>query len=182
MAQSKVRYAVVGLGYIAQAAVLPSFTHARRNSSLHAIVSGHVDKLNELGLPSDEVNLYDASGLSRHNGISPTLLTELLALAAGGGSAGGPPALSGLFGGLPVAGWSGTLETRFVTPRPNQVAQGIVRAKTGTLSGVTTMAGVLVTRGGRLLVFAIMASGSGDATAAKAALDTVPARLVGCGC
>ena len=49
MAQSKVRYAVVGLGYIAQAAVLPSFAHARRNSSLHAIVSGSVEKLNELG-------------------------------------------------------------------------------------------------------------------------------------
>jgi glucose-fructose oxidoreductase len=39
----------VGLGYIAQAAVLPAFTHARRNSSLHAIVSGSVEKLNELG-------------------------------------------------------------------------------------------------------------------------------------
>jgi predicted dehydrogenase len=49
MAQSKVRYAVVGLGYIAQAAVLPSFAHARRNSSLHAIVSSSVDKLNEIG-------------------------------------------------------------------------------------------------------------------------------------
>ncbi|HWI20034.1 MAG TPA: Gfo/Idh/MocA family oxidoreductase [Vicinamibacterales bacterium] len=49
MAQSKIRYAVVGLGYIAQAAVLPSFTHARRNSSLHALVSGSVEKLNELG-------------------------------------------------------------------------------------------------------------------------------------
>ena len=49
MAQSKVRYAVVGLGYIAQAAVLPSFAHARRNSSLHAIVSGSIEKLNELG-------------------------------------------------------------------------------------------------------------------------------------
>jgi glucose-fructose oxidoreductase len=40
---------VVGLGYIAQAAVLPSFAHARRNSSLHAIVSGSIEKLNELG-------------------------------------------------------------------------------------------------------------------------------------
>jgi predicted dehydrogenase len=49
MAQSKVRYAVVGLGYIAQATVLPAFAHARRNSSLHAIVSGSVTKLNELG-------------------------------------------------------------------------------------------------------------------------------------
>src|SRR6188472_2269661 len=49
MAQSKVRYAVVGLGYIAQAAVLPSFAHARRNSSLHAIVSGSVEKLSGIG-------------------------------------------------------------------------------------------------------------------------------------
>jgi predicted dehydrogenase len=49
MAQSKVRYAVVGLGHIAQAAVLPAFAHAKRNSSLHAIVSGSVEKLNEIG-------------------------------------------------------------------------------------------------------------------------------------
>ncbi len=49
MAQAKVKYAVVGLGYIAQAAVLPSFIHARRNSSLHALVSGNVEKLTELG-------------------------------------------------------------------------------------------------------------------------------------
>jgi glucose-fructose oxidoreductase len=49
MAQSKVRYAVVGLGHIAQAAVLPAFAHAKRNSSLHAIVSGSIEKLNEIG-------------------------------------------------------------------------------------------------------------------------------------
>ena len=49
MALSKVRYAVVGLGHIAQAAVLPAFAHAKRNSTLHAIVSGSVDKLNKLG-------------------------------------------------------------------------------------------------------------------------------------
>lgn len=49
MALSKVRYAVVGLGHIAQAAVLPGFAHAKRNSSLHAIVSGSVEKLNQLG-------------------------------------------------------------------------------------------------------------------------------------
>lgn len=49
MAQSKVRYAVVGLGHIAQAAVLPAFAHAKRNSTLHALVSGSVEKLNTLG-------------------------------------------------------------------------------------------------------------------------------------
>jgi D-alanyl-D-alanine carboxypeptidase/D-alanyl-D-alanine-endopeptidase (penicillin-binding protein 4) len=137
-----------------------------------------IAKLREMGLPGDEADLYDASGLSRHNGISPALLTQLLALAAGGKV----PAITGLLGGLPVAGWSGTLAKRFATPEPNQVAQGVVRAKTGTLSGVNTMAGQLITKDGRLLVFAVMASGSANATAAKAALDRVPARLVACGC
>jgi len=135
-------------------------------------------KLRELGLPGDEADLYDASGLSRHNGISPTLLTETLALAANGRQ----PALSGIFGGLPVAGWSGTLADRFVTPKTNRGGQGLVRAKTGTLSGVSTMAGELITKDGRLLVFAIMASGADDAEGAKAAIDKVPARLIACGC
>jgi predicted dehydrogenase len=44
----KVRYAVVGLGYIAQAAVLPAFAHARENSELAALVSGDPQKLNAL--------------------------------------------------------------------------------------------------------------------------------------
>ena len=41
----KVRYAVVGLGHIAQAAVLPAFAHAARNSELAALVSGSPKKL-----------------------------------------------------------------------------------------------------------------------------------------
>jgi predicted dehydrogenase len=44
-----VSYAVVGLGHIAQAAVLPAFSHARRNSRLGALVSGERKKLNALG-------------------------------------------------------------------------------------------------------------------------------------
>lgn len=45
----KVRYAVIGLGHIAQVAVLPAFAHARRNSVLHAIVSGDAEKREEVG-------------------------------------------------------------------------------------------------------------------------------------
>jgi predicted dehydrogenase len=45
----KVRYAVVGLGHIAQVAVLPAFAHARRNSRLTAIVSGDREKLAQVG-------------------------------------------------------------------------------------------------------------------------------------
>lgn len=45
----KIRYAVVGLGHIAQVAVLPAFAHATRNSTLAALVSGNRTKLKELG-------------------------------------------------------------------------------------------------------------------------------------
>ncbi len=44
-----VRYAVVGLGHIAQAAVLPAFENAKRNSVLVALVSSEAKKLKELG-------------------------------------------------------------------------------------------------------------------------------------
>jgi predicted dehydrogenase len=47
--QGKLRYAVVGLGHIAQAAVLPAFAHAKRNSRLDALVSGDKAKLRVLG-------------------------------------------------------------------------------------------------------------------------------------
>ncbi|HEY7640551.1 MAG TPA: Gfo/Idh/MocA family oxidoreductase [Steroidobacteraceae bacterium] len=43
-----VRYAVIGLGHIAQAAVLPAFKHAKRNSTLAALVSGDPKKLKQL--------------------------------------------------------------------------------------------------------------------------------------
>ena len=44
----RVRYAVVGLGYISQVAVLPAFAHARSNSTLAALVSGDPKKLKTL--------------------------------------------------------------------------------------------------------------------------------------
>jgi predicted dehydrogenase len=47
--RSRVRYAVVGLGHIAQAAVLPAFRHAKARTELRALVSDDPDKLRELG-------------------------------------------------------------------------------------------------------------------------------------
>jgi predicted dehydrogenase len=55
---SKVRYAVVGLGYIAQIAVLPAFAHARENSQLTALVSGDPKKLKSLSRKYDVLNTY----------------------------------------------------------------------------------------------------------------------------
>ena len=61
--KSVVRYAVVGLGYIAQAAVLPAFRHARSNSRLVALVSGDARKREALsrqyGVPAFAYEEYD---------------------------------------------------------------------------------------------------------------------------
>jgi glucose-fructose oxidoreductase len=43
--EKKIRYAVVGLGYISQVAVLPAFRHAHSNSTVTALVSGDPAKL-----------------------------------------------------------------------------------------------------------------------------------------
>ena len=54
-----VRYAVIGLGHIAQAAVLPAFKHARRNSVLAALVSGDAKKRLQLGRRYGIDRVYD---------------------------------------------------------------------------------------------------------------------------
>lgn len=55
---NKIRYAVVGLGYIAQAAVLPAFENAKKNSVLAALVSDDHEKLNRLGDKYEVENRY----------------------------------------------------------------------------------------------------------------------------
>lgn len=54
----KVRYAVVGLGHIAQVAVLPAFAHARRNSVLAALVSDDPRKRRRLATQYDVAATY----------------------------------------------------------------------------------------------------------------------------
>jgi predicted dehydrogenase len=55
----RVRYALVGQGYITQVAVLPSFAHARKNSELVALFSDDPDKLRKLGRKYGVDHLYD---------------------------------------------------------------------------------------------------------------------------
>jgi glucose-fructose oxidoreductase len=58
MPKKRIRYAVVGLGHIAQVAVLPAFGNARRNSRLAALVSGDPVKLDALGKKYGVDRLY----------------------------------------------------------------------------------------------------------------------------
>jgi predicted dehydrogenase len=58
MPKRLIRYAVVGLGHIAQVAVLPAFGNARRNSKLVALVSGDPVKRQQLGKKYDVARTY----------------------------------------------------------------------------------------------------------------------------
>ncbi|MEU1042154.1 D-alanyl-D-alanine carboxypeptidase/D-alanyl-D-alanine-endopeptidase [Streptomyces sp. NPDC005551] len=134
-------------------------------------------QLKKLDMPLHGAVFADGSGLNRSDRLSAELLTALLA------KAGDParPELRPALTGLPVAGFTGTLSQRYAdgADRP---ATGVVRAKTGTLTGVNALAGTVVDTEGRLLAFAFLASGTTDRTSAQSALDRSASALAACGC
>lgn len=133
------------------------------------------EQLTELGLWDSGAVLHDASGLSRSNRVTPGMLAEVMRHVAT------EPRLSVILDGLPVAGVSGTLADRFSDP-VSAPARGVARAKTGTLSFVSSLAGVTVTRDGRELAFAFVTNGSSDGWAAKVWADQGTGVVSGCGC
>lgn len=134
-----------------------------------------VARVAALGLDTKGTVLQDASGLSRVNRVTARLLADLLARAEGGSAV-----LRTALQGLPVAGLSGTLAQRFRTGQQGAVA-GRARAKTGTLTGATALAGTVVDDAGRLLVYSALVAGAGTSEA-RAALDRFVAVLASCGC
>lgn len=139
-------------------------------TAIHAVLRG-------LHLPVGALRMADASGLSRTDRLDPALLTAILRLAASGRR----PELSSVYTGLPVAGYSGTLAERYRHGAAHRAA-GVLHAKTGTLTGVQGLAGLVVDADHRLLAFAVLANGNRDGAAATAAIDTVGSTLAGCGC
>jgi D-alanyl-D-alanine carboxypeptidase/D-alanyl-D-alanine-endopeptidase (penicillin-binding protein 4) len=125
-------------------------------------------RLLALGLPLEGVEIVDGSGLSRGNRVSARLLVGALR-RADQSFAVGPDLLAG----LPIAAEDGTLRKRA------EQARGLVRAKTGTLDGVTALAGWARTVRGREVVFAVISNGHrhGDVEAI-AAVDAFAAALV----
>ncbi|MFE0252153.1 D-alanyl-D-alanine carboxypeptidase/D-alanyl-D-alanine-endopeptidase [Streptomyces sp. NPDC059010] len=130
-------------------------------------------QLKRLGLPVSGSAFKDGSGLDRADRLTADLLTALLAKAADPAH----PELRPTLTGLPVAGFTGTLTSRYTDG-----AAGVVRAKTGTLTGVNTLAGTAVDQDGRLLAFAFLASDTTNPGAAQSALDRAATALASCGC
>ena len=133
-------------------------------------------ELAEVGVPSG-VNLVDASGLSELDRITPRSLVALLRAVVGGKY----PGLGNVVTAMPVAAWDGTLATRFEVGRSTSGA-GRVRAKTGTIAKVVTLAGIARDVSGRVLLFAFMARGVPDLDAGETSIDAAAAALARCGC
>lgn len=132
------------------------------------------------GIELDGVTLADTSGLSDGTTIPMRVIADLLVLGAGGEY----PDLQDVLGGLPVAGYSGTLRERFHL-EIHEEAVGVARAKTGSLPGISALGGYVVSADGELLAFAVVADEVGPDGAvleARSVLDEMVAIMAGCGC
>jgi len=119
------------------------------------------------GIDTSRVRLADGSGLSRYDMVSPTMTAALLLYMRRHPD---PAVAEAFMDALPVGGRTGTLERRF----ERGPAEANVRAKTGTLSGVSALSGYVTTAGGQPLVFVIMANHySADSDEARDAIDRI---------
>ena len=133
-----------------------------------AALEGLRKRLDAWGISNAGYQLVDGSGLSRRDAISADAVLSLLERMAD------PSAKSPFVTGLPIAGVDGSLSTRMKgTPAENNV-----RAKTGTMSNIRTLAGYVTTRDGEHLAFVVLINNfEGTGANANDALDAVAVRL-----
>jgi D-alanyl-D-alanine carboxypeptidase/D-alanyl-D-alanine-endopeptidase (penicillin-binding protein 4) len=119
----------------------------------------------EVGIPRDAVRVADGSGLSVLDEATPRALVRLLAWMRAAPE--GPDFVRS----LPEVG---TGMTRRMT---NTAASGRLRAKTGTLTGVSALSGYITTEDGEQLVFALVVNRAGSVLRAREVQDSIGARL-----
>ncbi len=156
------------LGHLVGAAVAGEASFAGGAQAMTQILS-------RAGIDTQGMQLVDASGLSGRNKAAPATIAAVLADVVQGGK------WSAIAQGLAVAGVSGTLANRFTT-RAAAAGRGVVRAKTGTLTGVGSLAGTVVDRNRRPLVFAIVGNNVRSQAQARDTMDRIASRLAECGC
>jgi D-alanyl-D-alanine carboxypeptidase/D-alanyl-D-alanine-endopeptidase (penicillin-binding protein 4) len=133
-----------------------------------AALDGFRTRLQSWGVPTDGQQIVDGSGLSRRDVISADALLAVLQRMHD------PAMRSPFVTALPIAGVDGSLANRMRdTP-----ASGNVRAKTGTMSNIRSLAGYATTRDGERLAFVAMVNNfEGSGAAANEALDTIAITL-----
>ena len=129
------------------------------------------------GINTTDLKLFDGSGLSTRNRASSEVFGQVLTNMVRGDQ----PQWASIAAGLPVAAETGTLESRF-NSKGTRAGAGVVRAKTGSLTGVSSLAGTIKDRSGRLLVFVMMGNKIPSLTGARNSMDRMAASLAKCGC
>jgi D-alanyl-D-alanine carboxypeptidase/D-alanyl-D-alanine-endopeptidase (penicillin-binding protein 4) len=142
--------------------------------------AGAVDAVtNRLGTAHVDITgaaLLDSSGLSVDDRLTAKTLDGVVQAAAGPEQ----PSLRALLDLLPIAGGSGTLADRFLDPATNQGPAGWLRAKTGSLTAINSLVGVVTDRSGRVLTFAFISNAAGPN--GRNAIDALATKLWSCGC
>ncbi len=157
---------------IAEALARQTALASGRPASFEGAEQAVTERLAALGIDVAGSRFADGSGLNRADKVSAGLLTGLLAGAADPQR----PELRPVLTGLPVAGFTGTLRARNAGSSP---AAGLVRAKTGTLTGVNSLSGTVVDPSGRLLAFAFLTANAPDGATAEKGLDKLAAAVAG---
>jgi D-alanyl-D-alanine carboxypeptidase/D-alanyl-D-alanine-endopeptidase (penicillin-binding protein 4) len=125
-------------------------------------------------IDTSRIQFADGSGLSRHNLVTPTAVLQLLSHMWNHPS---DSVHNAFFASLPVGGQNGTLEYRF---RGGARAQGRVRAKTGTLSSVSSLSGVVPATDGTPIAFSILCNHHiTESDSVRAAQDAIVNALAG---
>lgn len=147
-----------------------------RPASFSGGSAGVLQVLRGLGIDVAGSVLYDGSGLSRENRLTVGLLLDVLTVSAEN------PRLREVITGLPVAGFTGSLQDRFDTGDAD--GRGRVRAKTGTLTGVHGLAGVAAGPDGSLMAFVLVADRvvGPNTLPVRRLLDQMAAALGACRC
>ena len=120
--------------------------------------------------------ITDGSGLARQTRVPADSMVKMLRVAASTQH----PELRGVITGLSVAGVEGSLRRQYFDDK-SVAGRGVVRGKTGTLTGVSTLAGLVTTADGDLLAYAVMADDVVNSDP-RPAIDAAVAALAGCGC
>ncbi|KAA0104146.1 D-alanyl-D-alanine carboxypeptidase/D-alanyl-D-alanine-endopeptidase [Mycolicibacterium sp. P1-5] len=147
-----------------------------RPISFVGAVDAITNKLSGAGVDMTGVALFDSSGLSTLDRLTAKTLDEVVQAAAGVDH----PVMRPLLDVLPIAGGSGTLSDRFLGGEPNVSSAGWLRAKTGSLTAVNSLAGVVTDASGRVLTFAFISNDAGPM--GRVALDALAGVLRTCGC
>jgi PBP4 family serine-type D-alanyl-D-alanine carboxypeptidase len=127
------------------------------------------EMLQTMGVDSTGYRIVDGSGVSRYNLITPHLISTLLIEMSKD-----PGVFVDYLASLPIAGVDGSLENRM----QNTPATGVLRAKTGTLSGISALSGYTVTLAGEKLVFSmIMGHFVGSASGIRKLQDEIGATI-----